>query len=79
MVNRVANQLTDSFPKLISVACAAHRVAIVCKDSSKEVKYMETFQDHLQEIHLYFCNSAKRTATLKAAASVLGISDFGWQ
>ncbi|KAK5921451.1 hypothetical protein CgunFtcFv8_025156 [Champsocephalus gunnari] len=43
-LNGVAKQLTDSFPKLLSVACAAHRLALACKDASnadlkvKEVK-----------------------------------------
>ncbi|XP_073672240.1 zinc finger protein 862-like [Paramisgurnus dabryanus] len=75
-VNGVAKQLADSFPKLVSVACAAHRLALACKDSSNEVKYMGTFRDHLQDLHLYFHNSANRTAKLKSVASVLGISDL---
>lgn len=33
-VNGVAKELTDSFPKLVSVACAAHRLALAFKDSS---------------------------------------------
>ncbi|XP_073718948.1 zinc finger protein 862 isoform X2 [Misgurnus anguillicaudatus] len=75
-VNGVAKQLTDSFPKIVSVACAAHRLALACKDSSNDVKYMATFRDHLQELYLYFRNSANRTATLKAASATLGVSDL---
>lgn len=74
-VNGVAKQLTDSFPNTFPVACAAHRLALACKDSNN-VKYMVTFRDHLQDLYLYFRNSANRTATLKAASTTLGVSDL---
>ncbi|CAM4537109.1 unnamed protein product [Leuciscus chuanchicus] len=64
-VNGVAKQLTDSFPKLVTVAY-----------SSNNVKYMATFRDHLQDLYLYFRNSANRTATLKAASITLCFSDL---
>lgn len=35
---------------------------------------MGTFGNHLQELHLYFHNSANRTAALKSAATILGKS-----
>lgn len=72
----VAKQLTDSFPKLVSVACAAHRLALVCKDASNAVRYMATFRDHLQDLHLFFRNSANRSATLRTAAATLGVSNL---
>ncbi|XP_046907044.1 zinc finger protein 862-like isoform X3 [Hypomesus transpacificus] len=75
-LNGVAKQLTDSFPKLVTVACAAHRLALACKDASNDVKYMATFRNHLQDLYLYFRNSANRTATLKAASITLGVSDL---
>lgn len=75
-VNGVVKQLADSYPKIVGVACAAHRLALACKDSSNHVKYMATFRDHLQELHLFFRNSANRTATLKAASITLGVSDL---
>ncbi|XP_036975521.1 zinc finger protein 862-like isoform X3 [Acanthopagrus latus] len=75
-VNGVAKQLTDSFPMIVAVACAAHRLALACKDASNDVKYMGTFRDHLQELHLFFHHSANRTAALKAAATTLGLSDL---
>lgn len=46
---------------------------LVCKDSSKDVRYMATFRDHLQDHHLYFRNSANRTATLKATDTTVVI------
>ncbi|KAF3842621.1 hypothetical protein F7725_024572 [Dissostichus mawsoni] len=35
-VNGVAKQLQDTFPWMVSVACAAHRLALCCKDASSE-------------------------------------------
>lgn len=61
---------------IVAVACAAHRLALACKDASNDVKYMGTFRDHLQELHLFFHHSANRTAALKAAATTLGLSDL---
>ncbi|XP_072771810.1 zinc finger protein 862-like [Nerophis lumbriciformis] len=75
-VNGVVKQLTDSYPKIVGVACAAHRLGLACKDSSNHVKYMATFRDHLQDLHLFFRNSANRTATLKAASITLGVIDL---
>ncbi|XP_061750011.1 uncharacterized protein LOC133549001 isoform X8 [Nerophis ophidion] len=75
-VNGVVKQLTDSYPKMLGVACAAHGLALACKDSSIHVKYMATFRDHLQDLYLLFRNSANRTATLKAASITLGVSDL---
>lgn len=75
-VNGVVKQLSDSYPKIVGVACAAHRLALACKDSSNEVRYMATFRDHLQELHLFFRNSANHTATLKAASITLGVSEL---
>ncbi|XP_034075010.1 E3 SUMO-protein ligase KIAA1586-like [Gymnodraco acuticeps] len=75
-LNGVAKQLTDSFPKLVSVACAAHRLALACKDASNAVRYMAHFRNHLQELHLFFRNSANRSATLRSAATTLGLNDL---
>jgi len=75
-INGVAKQLSESFPQIVAVACAAHRLALVCKDASNEVKYLATFRNHLQELHLYFRHSANRSAALKTAATTLGLSDL---
>lgn len=72
-LNGVAKQLQDDFPWLMPVACAAHRLALACKDASSEVPYMSTFRDHLKQLHQYFQNSANRTAVLKAASQSLGL------
>lgn len=37
---------------------------------------MDTFRKHLQDLHLYFSNSANRTSALKRAASVLNVADL---
>ncbi|KAK0137344.1 Zinc finger protein 862 [Merluccius polli] len=75
-LNGVAKQLKDSFPKIVAVACAAHKLALACKDASNSVPYMATFRDHLQDLYLFFNNSANRTATLKAASLTLGVTDL---
>lgn len=72
----VAKQLQDAFPWLLPVGCAGHRLALACRDASSEVPYMATFREHLQQLHLYFHNSANRTAVLKAAAESLGLKDL---
>ncbi|KAI4822899.1 hypothetical protein KUCAC02_008420 [Chaenocephalus aceratus] len=75
-VNGVAKQLQDTFPWMVSVACAAHRLALCCKDASSGVAYMNSFRNLLQQLHLYFRNSANRTAVLQAAAECLGLDNF---
>lgn len=72
----MAKQLCDTMPWLVTVHCAAHRLALVCKTASETTPYMKTFRDHLQQLHLYFSNSANITAVLKAAATALGICDL---
>ncbi|KAK0156134.1 Zinc finger protein 862 [Merluccius polli] len=75
-LNGVAKQLKDSFPKIVAVACAAHKLALACNNASNSVPYMATFRDHLQDLYLFFNNSANRTATLKAASLTLGVTDL---
>lgn len=75
-LNGVAKQLQDDLPWLMPVACAAHRLALACRDASSEVPYMSTFRDHLQQLHQYFQNSANRTAVLKAASQSLGLENL---
>ena len=74
--NGVAKQLSNEWPWLLGVHCAAHRLALACKDASEDVPYMATFRDHLQQLHLYFRNSANRSASLKAATEVLGVCEL---
>lgn len=68
-VNGVAKQLQDTFPWLVSVACAAHRLALCCKNASSTVAYIDSFRDLLQQLHLY---SADCTAVPQAEAECLG-------
>ncbi|KAK1882226.1 Translationally-controlled tumor protein like [Dissostichus eleginoides] len=37
---------------------------------------MANFRNHLQELHLFFRNSANRSATLRSAATTLGLNDL---
>ncbi|KAK0137821.1 Zinc finger protein 862 [Merluccius polli] len=75
-INGVAKQLSEIWPGLLCTHCAAHRLALACKDAADKVPYMKTFKEHLQQLHLYFRNSANRSAALSAAAAVLGITDL---
>ncbi|KAI4814082.1 hypothetical protein KUCAC02_003290 [Chaenocephalus aceratus] len=45
-------------------------------DASSGVAYMNSFRDLLQQLHLYFRNSANRTAVLQAAAECLGLDNL---
>ena len=72
----MAKQLSEIWPGLLCTHCAAHRLALACKDAADKVPYMKTFKEHLQQLHLYFRNSANRSAALSAAAAVLGITDL---
>lgn len=56
--------------------CAAHCLALACKDAADQVPYMKIFREHLHDLHLYFRNSANRRAVLKAAATVLGVDNL---
>ncbi|KAK0135006.1 Zinc finger protein 862 [Merluccius polli] len=75
-INGVAKQLSEIWPGLLCTHCAAHRRALAGKDAADKVPYMKTFKEHLQQLHLYFRNSANRSAALSAAAAVLGITDL---
>ncbi|KAK5878740.1 hypothetical protein CesoFtcFv8_024121 [Champsocephalus esox] len=75
-VNGVAKQLQDTFPWMVSVACAAHRLTLCCTDASSGVAYMNSFRDLLQQLHLYFRNSVNRTAVLQAAEECLGLDNL---
>ncbi|KAK5900708.1 hypothetical protein CgunFtcFv8_025643 [Champsocephalus gunnari] len=61
---------------MVSVACAAHRLTLCCKDASSGVAYMNSFRDLLQQLHLYFRNSVNRTAVLQAAEECLGLDNL---
>ncbi|XP_076834821.1 zinc finger protein 862-like [Brachyhypopomus gauderio] len=74
--NGVAKLLQDDYPWVVHVACAAHRLALACRDATMGVQYMATFRDHLQQLHLYFHNSANRTEVLLAASGLLGLKDL---
>lgn len=74
--NGVAKQLSNEWPRLLGVHCAAHRLALAWKDASEDVPYMATSGDHVEQLHLYFRNSANRSASLKAAAEVLRVCEL---
>ncbi|KAJ8365182.1 hypothetical protein SKAU_G00140130 [Synaphobranchus kaupii] len=50
--------------------------AAVMTGRFKGVAYMDSFRDVLQQLHLYFRNSANRTAVPQAAAECLGLDNM---
>lgn len=68
--NGVAKQLSEEWPWLLSVHCAAHRLALACKNASEEVPYMATFKDNLEQLHLYFRNSASLQLQLSGVSEL---------
>lgn len=47
---------------LINVHCLAHRLALSCTDTAKDIKYITTVQNWMKQLWKYFENSPKRTA-----------------
>ena len=63
---------------LINVHCLAHRLALSCTDTAKDIKYITTVQNWMKQLWKYFENSPKRTALyLKVQIEVkkLSVSD----
>ena len=47
---------------LINVHCLAHRLALSCTDTAKDIKCITTVQNWMKQLWKYFENSPKRTA-----------------
>lgn len=63
---------------LINGHCLAHRLALSCTDTAKDIKYITTVQNWMKQLWKYFENSPKRTALyLKVQIEVkkLSVSD----
>ena len=56
---------------LINVHCLAHRLALSCRDTAKDIKYTTTVQNWMKQLWKYFENSPKRTAIEVKKLSVL--------
>lgn len=67
----MAKQLQYHYPWMVNAACAAHCLALACKDAST-LPCMQTFKEHLQQLHAYVHNSCNRTAVLQSASMAMG-------
>ena len=62
----VAVRLTRHNPKMISVHCVNHRLALAAAYASNSIPYLKQFKSILQTLFYFFQNSAVRMANLHA-------------
>ena len=67
----VAKRLTDRFPKLLSIHCVNHRLALAAAHAADDIPYLIRFKATVQILFLFYQNSAVRTAGLHAIQEVL--------
>ena len=67
----IATQLRQENPKLISVHCIAHRLALATKDVFKDVPYLSSYEDILSNVLHIHHNSGVRSAGLKEIQQIL--------
>ena len=60
--NGVAAKLRQSNGKLLNIHCVCHCLALACKDSCQELKFIEEVEEVLRQLWYYFHNSPKKTA-----------------
>ena len=70
-VNGVAQQLKKDSPKLISVHCVNHRLALAAAHAADGIPYLQKFKSILQTIFYFYQNSAVRMANLHKIQEVL--------
>ena len=69
--NGVAKRLTNSFPKLISIHCVNHRLALAAAHAADDMTYLIKFKATVQNLFLFYQNSAVHMAGLHAIQKVL--------
>ena len=67
----VAKRLTDRFPKLLSIHCVNHRLALSAAHVADDIPYLVRFKTTVQTLFLFYQNSAVRMAGLHAIQEVL--------
>ena len=60
----VAKRLKAHNPEMISIHCAAHRLALASSQAAAKVPYLKKFDSHLTSVFYYFDNSPVREASL---------------
>jgi len=58
----VATKLKRINPKIISVHCIAHRLALACTDTNADISYIKQVEEILRQLWQFMENSPKRTA-----------------
>ena len=67
----VATRMKALNPFLVSVHCAAHRLALASSEDTKDITYLTKFMEMLHAIYNYFHNSVVRSAKLRAVQAAL--------
>lgn len=67
----VAKRLKDQFPKLISIHCVKHRLALAAAHAADGIPYIVKFKATIQTLFLFYQNSPVRMAGLHAIQMVL--------
>ncbi|CAJ0844075.1 7283_t:CDS:2, partial [Entrophospora sp. SA101] len=61
----VARRLLKYCPYLVVNHCVAHKLALACKDASKEIEFYEKAEELVGRIYSFFKKSSSRTQELK--------------
>ena len=67
----VAKRLKDRFPKLISIHCVNHRLALAAAHAADGIPYLVRFKATVQTLFLFYQNSPVRMAGLHTIQEVL--------
>ena len=69
--NGVATKLRSHSPRMISVHCINHRLALAAAHAADGIPYIQRFKSILQSFFYFYRNSAVRMAGLHAIQEVL--------
>ena len=67
----LATRMKAVNPFMVSIHCAAHRLALVSSQAAKEIAYMTKLMETLHALYNFFHNSAVRSAKLHAIQDAL--------
>ena len=67
-LNGVAARLKRHSPRMISVHCVAHRLALVAAHAADGITYLQQFKSILQTLFFFYQNIAVRMANLHVHA-----------
>ncbi len=70
-ITGVATSLRTKFPKLISIHCANHRVALAAAHAADNIPYLKKFKETLRSLFQFYQNSPVRMGGLHAIQEIL--------